>query len=600
MNKHQKLIAHLAFADLYHEWILSICIILSLTAVLAPLLVLLGLKYGFIENMRIDLLEDPVNREIRPATTLNLPLEWFNKMQLNPQIQFVIPTILRGSSMVKVSIDNKQYQQIDVVPTAQNDPLLLDNQVAVPAKNEVVMSFSASEKLWSKVGNVLTLKITRNKNKRRQHVEVKLKISNILPPSADSLDRIYIDHQLVADIETYREGFAVTERQWQGNSPSPYLSYDGVWVLLKKKLTPLEKTTLKINTGFSQLKLIEIAEFTDKMGFNIPNPHFIYSLLSKSGIQYTNYRALKNKLRGKSAIIMPYINDNQVIDQNGLTVKIIGLSLSKQQSKQLGIPILPWGKLKRKIGKLQFLLPKNNQNNDFIFNLSNQQIKIPVDNIGQSFSLFPIVPVELLGIMKTAEERKVIYNQQQQNFILEKAGFRGFRLYTHSIDDIPELYHQLISQNIDVTANVREIEKVKFLDSGLTKIFWLVAIIGIIGAISALIASLYASVERKKKDISVLRLMGLNRASVFQFPIFQAMIISFFSVILAFISFKILATIINIIFSQELKTGQVICTLPSQYFFVSLLLALIVAILSSILAAIKTTKFDPSEALRDE
>jgi len=59
----------LAVADLKHEWILSLCLIIAIAAVIAPLLLMMGLKYGTIETLRERLVEDPAYREIRPLQT---------------------------------------------------------------------------------------------------------------------------------------------------------------------------------------------------------------------------------------------------------------------------------------------------------------------------------------------------------------------------------------------------------------------------------------------------------------------------------------------------------------------------------------------------
>ena len=59
-------VARLAFRDYSHEWHISGCFILGLAAVLAPLLVLFGLKYGLVTSMLTALAEDPENREIKP------------------------------------------------------------------------------------------------------------------------------------------------------------------------------------------------------------------------------------------------------------------------------------------------------------------------------------------------------------------------------------------------------------------------------------------------------------------------------------------------------------------------------------------------------
>lgn len=62
----------LALADLRHEWLLNLCMVLALAAVLTPLLLLLGLKNGVVETMRERLVQDPIYRELKPQETLNL------------------------------------------------------------------------------------------------------------------------------------------------------------------------------------------------------------------------------------------------------------------------------------------------------------------------------------------------------------------------------------------------------------------------------------------------------------------------------------------------------------------------------------------------
>lgn len=54
----------LAFRDFLHEWRVSLCLIFALAAVLAPLLVLFGLKSGIIATMTERLRADPHNLEI--------------------------------------------------------------------------------------------------------------------------------------------------------------------------------------------------------------------------------------------------------------------------------------------------------------------------------------------------------------------------------------------------------------------------------------------------------------------------------------------------------------------------------------------------------
>lgn len=59
-----KLAAWLALLDLRAEHWLAACTVLSLAAVLAPLLILAGLRAGVVEGLRDLLLQDPRTREI--------------------------------------------------------------------------------------------------------------------------------------------------------------------------------------------------------------------------------------------------------------------------------------------------------------------------------------------------------------------------------------------------------------------------------------------------------------------------------------------------------------------------------------------------------
>ena len=77
--------------DLQHEWILTACLVMAIAAVLSPLLLLFGLKYGTIETLRFRLIQDPRNREIRPLTSRSFSSEWFEQIARRQDVGFVIP-----------------------------------------------------------------------------------------------------------------------------------------------------------------------------------------------------------------------------------------------------------------------------------------------------------------------------------------------------------------------------------------------------------------------------------------------------------------------------------------------------------------------------
>ena len=90
MNRFSTIVI-LSLRDYFHERLLSVCAILGLAAVLAPLLVLFGVKNGIINTMADRLIEDPRNREITPVGSGRYDAEWFSAVSAHPMIAFVIP-----------------------------------------------------------------------------------------------------------------------------------------------------------------------------------------------------------------------------------------------------------------------------------------------------------------------------------------------------------------------------------------------------------------------------------------------------------------------------------------------------------------------------
>jgi len=603
------LVAGLALLDLRHEWILSLCMVLAIAAVLAPLLILLGLKYGTVETMRERLVEDPVNQEIKPSRTLQLAPEWFETIAARDDVAFITPTILRGSSIVRImkSGTTTRGQALDLLPTGEGDPLILKNGGIIPQAGECVLSYPAAEELGVKVGETITARVTRTRQGKREFVETPLTVTSILNPRADGLPRIYAPLQFVTDVELYREGQAVPERNWAGSHPHPFLSFDGVLVVLGSPLSSIEVRKLTINTGLAEISDLTAEQFKQAMGFSIPADHTAYKLVARGNtIQIDSIKRIKNKLRGKSAIILPFVDNASITINQQKTIKVVGLSLSPSKAEQLGLPTLPWTRLDAEASfakQAQILLPTASTLTEPLqasASTLETTISFPLKSVGQTEGEYAIVPSELIGTLRTGNQRRILFDEKQNSFLLARANYHGFRLYTRSIDDVPTLYKYFIGQNIDVITQVQEIERVKILDRGLTRIFWLVALVGIIGGIAALIASLYAAVERKKRDIGMLRLMGLSRNAVFGFPIYQGIAIAVMSVIVAFAGYAALASVINIVFSADLRLGEKICFLPDHYFGIAFLGTTGAATMSSLLAAWKTTGIDPAEAIREE
>ncbi|HHB93087.1 MAG TPA: FtsX-like permease family protein [Thioploca sp.] len=584
----------LAMFDLLHEWILTLCLVLAIAAVISPLLLLMGLKYGTIATLKDRLVQDPVYREIRPTQTYDYNKDWFTNLAKHKNIDFLIPTTRVSSSIISVKIHNSQ-EIFDLVPTAINDPLILENGGIIPQNNQCVLTQAAAEEIGVVIGDKLAVRVTRSRKGRQEFVETKLEVISILNQRAGTMAKIFAPLDFVIDVENYKENIAVPTRAWPGGTPKPYLSFDGIMVMLEKPLDPVASSGLIIGTGINNIELLEREIFNQITGFALPSNLFAYNLQNTNNtVQTASYRALKRKLRGKNAVVMPYV---KLVINLPTEMLVFGITLTAKNQQRLGLN-LPWGKL---VDTYQVLMPNvKNGNIMASFDGLKGTIKFPISITGESPGKYAIAPLELLATLRTGLQREIIFDEKQQMFLLTKLNYGGFRLYVKTIDDVREVYTTLIKQGIEVTAKSDEIERIKILDRGLTRIFWLVAIVGIIGGIAALIASLYATVERKKRELSIMRLIGLSRYQVFRFPIYQALAMAILSILVAVLAYLGLALVINLVFASDLDMGQQICHLPNNYLLSAALLTIIVALLSAILAAWKTTQIEPAEALREE
>jgi len=602
------IVAELAIYDLVHEWILSLCLVLAFAAVIAPLLLLMGLKHGTIATLRHKLIQDPVYREIRPAQTREYPAQWFDDIAARPEVSFLTPTILAASSIISVVDPATRVTKIyDLLPTGPGDPLLLENGGEIPERDQCVVTAAAGDELNLSRGDSLKVRATRSSRGRREFGEASLQVMSILNPRASGIPRVYAPLSFVLDVESYKEGLAAPSRGWPGGTLRPYFSYDGILLVLPQPLSPVKESGLIINTGLTSIEKIEAEKFSGRAGFPLKKNLRAYDLRPyQNAVHFSSLSAVKNKLRGQGSILLPYADDIPLKVSEGPETRALGLSISALEAKVLGLPELPWGKLESNPPNqklLQILLPVGTNQSESIAVSTNGvdgRLTFPLVRKGLSFGNLPVVPAELIGVLRTARQRLVTYKNSQGEFLLSRTGFRGFRLYTRTIDDVVPLARELKENGIEVIAQTESIERVRILDRGLTNIFRLVAVVGIAGGIAALIASLYAAVERKQQELSVMRLIGLSRLNVFLFPIYQGITMALMSMIVAMGGYFLLSAVINRVFSSDLEMGERICELPLSYLVIGTATTVVVALMSSSFAAWRTTKIDPAEALRYE
>ncbi|MDX2417598.1 MAG: ABC transporter permease [Xanthomonadales bacterium] len=403
-DTHRRLVVFLAWRDYWHEKLMSICFILALSAVLVPLLVLFGLKYGIVTNLLTPLKEDPRYRQILPVGSGKFGPEWFEAMSGLPEVAFIVPrtrAIAASISLRVADTDVGRIMDVELSPSAANDPVL--GGLPEPTGLErVVLSRDAADKLGATTGTRLEGILTRIYNDESQTGLLPLEVAGVASTAAFGRDGLFVSKDLMVAVEDFRDGRFV-----------PALGLEGV---------PL-----------------------------------------KAG-------------------------------------------------------------------------PRN---------------------------------------------------------------FSGFRLYARSLEDVAGLRQGLMDRGIDVRTRVADIELVAKLDRNLGIVFWIITIIAASGYGLSFGTSIWANVDRKRREFSVLRLTGFRTRGIVWFPILQALLTGVLGWAIAVVAFYLAQSGLNALFVDNIGGGQPICRLQAGHLGISLVMTLITATLAAALGGLRIAQFEPSLALRE-
>lgn len=245
----------LAIADFRHERMLSICSIFGLAAVLAPLLILYGVKFGVVQTLTSRMASDPNTLEITPVASGRFTEQHFANLRTVQGVAFILPRTRSIAATMNLSAVHEGVSRqatVSLEPTATGDPLLgryqaptvtmvpwqeqdhgaQANEATVQAQSRpsssllakrpeaedpnlreagVVLSDGAARKLGAKKGDSLLGTVERAYGGRISRAYVRLRVHGILPLAAQQKDTAYVPLELVEGCEDFRDGRAVPE-----------------------------------------------------------------------------------------------------------------------------------------------------------------------------------------------------------------------------------------------------------------------------------------------------------------------------------------------------------------------------------------------------
>lgn len=206
------LITSLAWQDYRNDRWLSACSVLALVAVIAPLLVLFGLKFGLVSSLTERLETDPATREIIPLGGGRFSAAFIEQLGQRSDVAFALPRTRQIAATAQVGA-----LTLEMLPTAVGDPLLAG--LPIPqGLDQIVLSHTAAEKLAARPGDWLETSFARQVAGQVQAQHTRLQVLAVLPFEAFARDSLFAGLGLLEAAEDYRDGRAVAALGWAGDA----------------------------------------------------------------------------------------------------------------------------------------------------------------------------------------------------------------------------------------------------------------------------------------------------------------------------------------------------------------------------------------------
>jgi putative ABC transport system permease protein len=213
---------HLAARDLWHERWLALCAACVLAAMLAPLWTLWGLEHGVIGTLIERMDRDPLMRKVEPTATGNNRFDaaWFERVRAWPEVAFVIPTVRSAAALVDLFAEGAAAPvTTELRETAAGDPLLAG--LDPPSGASLVLSAEAAQRLSARKGQALTIPLAREREGRTERTTIAVQVAAVLPLAASDSTSALAPAELLAAIESWRDGYTVPGLGADGSGAPP-------------------------------------------------------------------------------------------------------------------------------------------------------------------------------------------------------------------------------------------------------------------------------------------------------------------------------------------------------------------------------------------
>ncbi|MEI8401804.1 MAG: FtsX-like permease family protein, partial [Alcaligenaceae bacterium] len=177
--------------------------------------------------------------------------------------------------------------------------------------------------------------------------------------------------------------------------------------------------------------------------------------------------------------------------------------------------------------------------------------------------------------------------------------FARARIYASEIEQVEALASLLTAQRIETSSRLAEIKTVQQIDRVLSIVFNVIAWAAVLGCAASMIGGLMANIDRKRKDLALLRLFGYGREAMLGYVVMQATTLTALGFGLGCLLYGLGSLLFDQLLGVTLSTGRFVCRLEPIHLAFALGATLLVSLCVSLSGGILATKIEPAESLRD-
>ena len=209
----------LGLADLRHERLMAICQGLALAAVLAPLLILYGLKHGIVTGTLAALREQPANREILVLGNNRLSPDDLEALRSLPEVGFLVPkprSFARTLYIERLEGPPRGLFEADLIPSAAGDPLL----PAALADGEIALAAQLATRMQLRIGDRLQGSAVRGEMRGTpERLSFRFAVAQILTEGLIGRRAALLGYPTLDRIEAFIDGYALPELGIEAGMP---------------------------------------------------------------------------------------------------------------------------------------------------------------------------------------------------------------------------------------------------------------------------------------------------------------------------------------------------------------------------------------------